>query len=117
LAPLLRTRRSVLAYGLQHAIARLERFGLEQDEGLVHETAQQVQHVSRAYRASFGDRLYRVDGEAPGEHGEPPEQDLLLLGEQRVAPLDRAAERAVVGEGRPAARREQPEHVVQPGGD
>src|SRR2546427_5980858 len=37
-------------------ISRLERFGLEQNEGLVHQTAQQVQHVSRGDRASFSDR-------------------------------------------------------------
>src|SRR5438034_2268014 len=103
LARLLQPLPRELSYGLQHAIARLERFGLEQDEGLVHETAQQVKHVSRGYGAPCSDRLYRVDRESPGEHREPPEQDLLLLGEQRVAPLDRAAQSTVVRQGRPAA--------------
>src|SRR5439155_26486979 len=85
LARLLQPLPRELAYGLEHPIARLERFGLEQDEGFVHETAQQVQHVSRGDRAPSSDRLDRVEGESPGEHREPPEQDLLLVGEQRVA--------------------------------
>src|SRR5437660_12657931 len=53
LAHLLQTLPRELPYGFQHAIPRLERFGLEQNEGLVHETAQEVQHVSRGYRTSL----------------------------------------------------------------
>src|SRR5207249_12331071 len=105
LARLLQPFPRELAYGLEHPIARLDRFGLEQHERLLYQATQQVQHVRRGYRAPLSDRLDRVDGESPGEHREPPEQDLLLLGEQRVAPFDGAAQGAVVREGCPAARR------------
>ena len=119
LARLLQTLPGELPDRLQDAIARLERFGLEHDEGLLHESTEQVQHVRRGERAPLPRRyrLRRFDREPPGEHRQAPEQDLLRLGEQCVAPLDRAAQRALAREGRPAPRGEQPEHVVQPGGD
>ena len=73
-----------LPHRLQHAIARLERLGLERDEGLVYETAQQVEHVDGGNRPSRSPRyrLRRVEREPSGEHRQSPEQDPLRFSEQ-----------------------------------
>ena len=106
-----------LPHRLEHPIPRLDRLCLERDERFIRETAEQVQHLCRGGRAECSHRLCRIEREPAGEHRQPAEQDPLGLGEQRVAPLDRAAQRALPRCGRAAPRREQPEHVVEPGGD
>src|SRR4051794_29410837 len=64
-----------------------------------------------------GDRFCRLDGRAPGEHGEPRETRLLSIIEQAVTPVERRAQcllarRSVARPGSECAQR-----LVQTGGD
>ncbi len=59
------------------------------------------------------DVLRRLQPEASGEHRQAPQERLLALVEQVVAPGQRRPQRLLAGHGRAAPRREQVERVVE----
>jgi hypothetical protein len=59
----------------------------------------------------------RVETEPAREHGEAPEQDPLLVGQEVVAPVDRRLQGLVAGGGVPRAAHEQREAVAETGLD
>ena len=86
---------------------------LRDHQGLVDQFGQQVQQFGRWQRRVCADRLHRGEGEPAGEHRQPAQQDLLRLGEQVVAPFQRAAQRLVPGDAvGPAA--EHGQGIAQP---
>ena len=116
---------------LQQAVALLAAAGLRlgEHERLVHQSGEQVDHGERGHRArrrlpgvrAFrgvrAHRLGRLQRPAPGEDRQPAQQGPLGRGEQLVAPVQGRRQRPVPGQGGPAAARQQPEAVVQPGRD
>ena len=54
---------------------------------------------------------------AAGEHRQPLEDALLVVEEQLVAPVDDGAQRLLAGQRRARPAGQQPEPIVQPGGD
>ena len=63
------------------------------------------------------DRLGRLQGPAAGEHREPAQQHALRLGQQVMAPVDQRPQGLLTGQRGATAAGEQPETVVEPGGD
>ena len=77
-----------------------------------------VAGVARSPSASVGaDLLGRVQGPPAAEHRQPPEQHPLGVGEHLVAPVDRRPQRPLPRVRGPRPAGEQPEPVVEPGGD
>ena len=81
-----------------------------------HEQALGDEPVERV-EAGAGDRLGRLDGGAAGEHREAREARLLVVAEQRVAPVDRRAQRLLAGGRVAGAGAERGERGVQALGD
>ena len=72
---------------LVHAVAAGVAFGREHDQRLLGQAQQRPQEASRL--ALLGaDRCRLFDSPAAGEHRQPPEQALLLLRQEVVAPVD-----------------------------
>ena len=105
----------VLPQGLQHPEPAGYLAGVGVDQRAVHQLSEQVQDIVRRQRLVSGDRFRRLNGPAAAEHGEPPEQDLLRVGEQLVAPVHGGAQRLLTGLGGAGAAGEQPEPVVEAG--
>ena len=63
------------------------------DEALVGQRHDPVEHVAADLVGRPADRLGRLDVEAAGERGQPPQEPPLALAQQVVAPGDRAAQR------------------------
>src|SRR5688572_10074523 len=63
------------------------------------------------------DRLRRFQGEAAGEYGQPAKQRLLVRPEQREAPVQRRAKRAMVRQRSAAPPGEETQRVVEAAGD
>ena len=98
----------VLADRFQHHKARFA-VGL----GLLHQAlADQRFHGLENTQRGFdiADCVYRFQGAASDKHGEPPEQFLLVGGEQVMAPIDRPAQRLLPCRqvARPAHEKAQP---------
>ena len=93
----------VLPDGLEKAIAPAA--GLDHHERLVDQVGEQRQHVRRGDIAARAHRLHRLERRAAGEHGEPPKQDPLLVGEEVVTPVDRARAASAGAEARSGPRR------------
>ena len=87
------------------------------DERLVDQPGDEVEHRVGVEVVAAGDRLGRIDREAAGEDGQSSEQPLLLVVEQAVAPLDRRLQGLLPGERPPAPTGQEAEPVVEPGGD
>ena len=109
--------RGVLAHRLQQPVARCAVARLGQHQRLVHQRVSRSSTPSPSIAVAGADRLGRLERPAPGEDRQPPEQRALRLAEQVVAPVDQRAQRLLARQGRPAAAGQQPEAVVQPGGD
>ena len=84
---------------------------VELDERLVHQRLELVEAARARVRADGFDVGERATA---GEHRQPPEQALLLLVEQRVAPLDRRAQRLLPPRRVARARGEQVERMLEP---
>ena len=82
-----------LAHRLQHPEPGDGAVLAHLDQRLVHQALEQGQHHGPGDAVAGGHGLGRVDGERSGEHREAAKQSLLRLGQQRVAPSDRALDR------------------------
>jgi hypothetical protein len=107
----------ILADRLQEPVAGLAVALLGDDQRLVHQAPQAAQQVAAGEGAAVGDRPRRLQAEAAGEHGEPPQDDPVTLGQQVVAPLDRRRQGLVAGGDTPGTPDQQREPVVEPGRD
>ena len=92
----------VVADGVEHREARLAALAAV-DEAVVDERRQPVEEARHA-----ADHLRVLERPAADEDREPREQPLLVLGEQRVAPVDRRAQRLLA---RRRVARAAAEHV------
>src|SRR5262249_12467415 len=106
----LQLRRGVLANRLQHPEAGLAVGVRAPDEKTLLE--QRIEPVEDRSGAAVmaANALGRFGPTAADEHGQPPEQPLLLLREQTVAPVDRVPQRplALVDVARSAGQQRQP---------
>ena len=107
------------AQGLQQPVAGLATEALVgDDEALVDESADEVEHLGGVDVAARGhDRLGGFEGERSGEHAESPERGLLGFVEAVVAPVDRGGQGLLAGHHGAGAAGQQPEAVVELGGD
>ena len=76
-------------------IARDAVAGFHDDERLVDERRDAVENVFGLERIAAANGFRRLEREASGEDGESAEQRLLALVEEAVAPVHRAAQRAL----------------------
>ena len=83
------------------------------DERLVDQAAEQSDRLLALERILGADVLGRLQAEAPGEHREAPQEDLLVGLEQVEAPGERRPQRLLPGHRRAAPAREQVERVVE----
>ena len=86
----------VLQDGLEVAVPRLTRPPLHHNQRLVHQGGQQVEDLVFLDFFSRCDRLQRLQRPSAGEHRLPPEQRLLPVRQQVVAPVDGRFQRPVV---------------------
>ena len=107
----------VVADRLEHAIARLARRRFGQEQRLVDEPLEEVEHLVGDDGAAGRHRLGRLEGERPREHREPGEQRALGVGQQVEAPVHGGAKRPMTRQCRAAAPGQQAEAMVEPGGD
>src|SRR5919107_977661 len=85
---------------------------IHQDQRLIHQGRQEVQNLSPFEVLPSTYRLRRLQREPSGEHRKPPEQDLLLMTKQLVAPVYGCPQRPLAGQRRTAATRQQAETVL-----
>ena len=109
-------RPSVLLDGLEDGVAgrHAGRF-LRGDERLVDQLTDEVDGGAGSVAAA--DSLRGVEGEAARKHGQPPEDALLVVVEEPVAPVHRRPEGFVAGLRRAAAAGEDGEAVLELGED
>src|SRR5206468_13071544 len=98
----------------ERAEATLALGGLSDEERLVDQAREQVEHVFLRDTVAGADPLGGGEGAAAGEDGEAPEYRALFIGEEVVAPVDRCAERLVAGHRNTTAAGEQAEAVIEP---
>ena len=105
----------VLADGLEQAVAHPAVCVVDDDEGLVHQLTQHVDHVRRVEIVVGQDRLRRREVTATGEHRQPLQRMTLGRGEQVIGPVDRAPQRLVALRSRATAVGEELEPLIEPG--
>jgi hypothetical protein len=93
------------------------RAGLGDDHRLCREVGHRVDDVPWLDMLSRRDRLGSRHVKASGEHAEALEYGLMTRLEHGVRPVDGRAERLVPFDRGAAAAGEQPEPLVEPGGD
>ena len=103
----------VLAHRLQEAISRpvLDVFG--HHERLVDEQGELIEDLIALDVMASADRLRGVEVEPAHEDRQSPKQRLLGLGQQRVRPIHRGAQRLLATHRRPSAAGEKAEAVVK----
>ena len=101
----------VLADRLQHVVAGLGTGAVDDDERLVDQARQHVEHIVRGSVLARDDELRGFEGAAAGEDREAREDEPLHRGEEVVRPVDRGAQRVVTLHATPAAG-EEPEALV-----
>ena len=106
--PVVEPRAPVVAQRFQHPEAP-RRAALRLNHRVLRQRDEQVQHRVMIQPVSTADLLGVLEAERPGEDRQPPEQLLLVRGQQRVAGLDRRLERT--------APAEDAEAVLEPLGD
>ena len=108
--PLLR----ILADRLEKPVARLSGAVVGDDERLVDQLAEDVEHVDGIECVADQDRFGRDDVATAGEDREPVEGVAFELAQQVVRPVDGAPERLLPFERGAAAAREELEALVEP---
>jgi hypothetical protein len=114
---------AVLAQRLQQPVPRAPRVGRgarlgggqEEDQGLLHQPGQQLDHRGRLDLPTGAHGLGGVQREAPREDRQPIEEDPLLVGQEVVAPVDRRLQGLLAGQRGAAAPRQHPEPVLEAG--
>ena len=107
----------VLSHRLQQAVAGARLAVFDENERLVDQRAEQVEH-REALEALAGSHLLRqVERPAAGEYGQPAQQLALVLLEQLIAPVDRRSQRLLARQraSRPAGQ--QAEAIGERRGD
>ena len=104
----------VLADRLQHPVAAVFLLLLQHHQRLLHQRADQVEHVERVDRLGTANRLGRGEVEAADEYTEPLQQALLFVVEKVVGPVHQRAQRLLPGLQGAGAPGEQLEAVLQP---
>lgn len=113
----------ILADSLQQSVAHATvRTFLSNDQGLVDEPTEQVQHVlvfdalaqARPYRRYRADRLRGFQAPPASEHREPVQQATLLLAQQVIAPVQCGTQRLLARQRCPTAAGQQAEALVEP---
>ena len=110
-------RLTELAHGLQQAVARAAGGLVGDDERLVDEREDPVEHLPLLDTVARDDGFGRLDRERPREDRAAVEDPPLRLVEQLVRPAHRGVERAVPAGREPVARRQQPQPLVESAGD
>ena len=105
--PLLR----ILPDRLQHVVAGLGTGAIDDDERLVDQARQHVEHLVNGSVLVRDDELHGLEGAAAGEDRQAREDEPLHRGEEVVRPVDRGAQRVVTLHAAPAAG-EEPEALV-----
>ena len=101
--------------GLKEAVAGARTVVVDEQQGLVDQPTEAVQHVRGGNPLVRAHLLGRREREAAGEDREPPQQDLLVVRQQGVAPLERGSQRRMPSD--LAVPTEQGERLAQPLGD
>ena len=102
---------------LQEPVAYLAVLLHNQDQRLVRQLRQHLQHLIFFEISPGAHSLSSFQGETSRKHTKLAEEGTLILTKQLVAPIHRRPERPVVGHRRSPATREQPERLVHPAGD
>ena len=92
------------------------RLGIGYDQRLVSQRRQQAQHVRGGQVITRAELLGHLQRPA-GEDRQPAQQNLLPLGQQVMAPVDRRAQRTLARRRSRATVGQQPEAVVHTGQD
>ena len=112
LSGLVQSLGGVLPHGLKQAVAAITGALLHVDERLVDQATEESDRFLAHESVIGADVLCRLEGEAPGEHREPPQEDLLVGLEQIEAPSECRPQRLLPGHRRAASPREQVERVI-----
>jgi hypothetical protein len=102
-----------LTDGLQESVSRFTGGVVGDDQRLVDEQAELVEYLGALHLGGAGHGLGSIEVEAAHECGQVAEQDSFGLGEQRVRPVHRGAQRLLASHRRPGAAGEESEAVVQ----
>ena len=106
----------VLADGFEEAVTHpAVVVVVDDDEGLVHQLTQHVDHIRRVELVAGQDRLRRRQVTATGEHRQPLQRMTFGRGEQVIGPVDRAPQRLVAFRSRATAVGEEREPLIEPG--
>ena len=103
----------VLPDGLQHAVPGSAECFVGDDQRLVDEQRQLVEHLMRGHFGPGRDLSRRIEVEAADEHREPTEQRALGVGQQRVRPVDGGPQCLLAPDRGARAAGQQPEPVHQ----
>ena len=107
----------VLPHRLQLAVARLVSLGVRDQQGLVHEPREKVEHRVVLHRRTRADRFRGVQRSASHEDRQATQHRSLVLREQVVAPVDRLPQRLVARDGDAAGAGQEAKPIVEAGGD
>ena len=78
-------------------------FRLRNGLRFIHQLSQQVEDGGPSDSVAGANRFHRLQTEAAGKHGEPPEQHAFRLQEQIVAPIQSRLEGPLPGQDSPAS--------------
>jgi hypothetical protein len=105
----------VLADGLEQPVAHPAVRVVDDDEGLVHQLTQHVDHIQRVELVTRQDCLRGSKITAACEHRQPVQRNTLCRGEQVIGPVDRAPQRLVTLQCRATAVGEELEPLIEAG--
>jgi hypothetical protein len=107
-------RLGVLADRLQQPVACPPVLLVDLNQGRVHQSGKQAEHIPRRNSPARADDLRGLQAPATDEHRQPSEDDLLRWREQPVTPVERGLHRLLATRRCPTAADQQPECVIQP---
>jgi hypothetical protein len=90
---------------------------IRDDQRLPHQIGQPVYHIDTAVSCIHGHGCGSLDRKAAGKDAKHPEEQLLVLAQQTVAPVDDGPHRAVARHCSTARRRQQRQATVQASGE
>ena len=102
--------------GLQQPVPQGRRGGLGHHQALVHQRPEQAGDIQHVQVSGPAHRLGGIQAEAAGEHRQARQQQLLGAGQQRIRPVDGGPQRLLAFQRGAAAPRQQPEPLIQAGG-
>ena len=104
----------ILPDGLEQSVAKARVALLDSDQALIDERGQEIEHLAIFDLVAGADPLRRLERPPTGKYRKPPHQELLVVLQEVVTPVDHRAQRLLARERRARSSSQEAEAMIQP---